>query len=482
MTYAPTLESLNARPLPAWYDEAKFGVFIHWGMWAIPAFAAKLGSISDAFKTDYDRAVAMTPYTEWYANAIKVPGTPSAEFHKATYGDAPYEAFKAPFVEGLKAWDPAAWAEAFRDAGARYVVLVTKHHDGFCLWPSGVNNPKRAGWTTERDIVGELAAAVRAAGMRFGVYYSGGIDWTFNTAPLRTLGDFITSTPGGRYPAYAEAQVRELIERYEPSVLWNDISWPTAQAPLNGLFADYYNAIPEGVVNDRWVCRSWAGPALQTKLARKLIDDRIKARMVKHPEMFEGVIPQEIPHSDFRTPEYARFPTIQAKKWEATRGMSHSFGFNRNDTEDDYASAQTLIGDFIDGVSKNGNLLLNVGPMADGTIPAPQAARLKAFGAWLRANGEAIYGARPWTQAEAVTEDGTPVRITAKDGRVNLIVLGSPTGSGLRIKDVTLTGAARRLSDGAPAVLKQDGPDLVVALKAPLDGTFGPAISVEVAA
>jgi alpha-L-fucosidase len=478
MTYAPTLESLNARPLPAWYDEAKFGVFIHWGMFAIPAFAAKLGSISDAFKTDYDRAVAMTPYTEWYANAIKVAGTPSAEFHKATYGDAPYEAFKDPFVEGLKGWDAAAWAEAFRDAGARYVVLVTKHHDGFCLWPSGVNNPKRAGWMTERDIVGELAAAVRAAGMRFGVYYSGGIDWTFNTMPLRTLGDFITSTPGGRYPAYAEAQVRELIERYEPSVLWNDISWPTAQEPLNTLFADYYNAIDEGVVNDRWVCRSWAGTALQTRLARKLIDDRIKARMVKHPEMFEGVIPQEIPHSDFRTPEYARFPTIQAKKWEATRGMSHSFGFNRNDTEDDYASAETLIGDFIDGVSKNGNLLLNVGPMADGTIPAPQAARLKAFGAWLRANGEAIYGARPWTQAEAVTDDGTPVRLTSKGGRLYLIPLGSLTGSQLRIRDLAAGGPGVRLADASPVAVRADGPDLLLDFAAPLDGSFAPVVAV----
>ena len=116
----------------------------------------------------------MTPYTEWYANAIQVAGTPSAAFHKANYGDAPYEAFKAPFLAGLKAWDAAAWAQTFREAGARYVVLVTKHHDGFCLWPSGVANPERAGWDAGRDIVGEIAAAVRAEGLRFGVYYSGG--------------------------------------------------------------------------------------------------------------------------------------------------------------------------------------------------------------------------------------------------------------------------------------------------------------------
>ena len=118
MRYEGNLKSLNARPLPQWYDDAKLGIFIHWGIWAIPAFAPHLGSISDAFKKDYDRAVAMTPYTEWYWNAIKVPGTPSAEFHASEYGNRPYQAFREPFEEGLKHWDPDAWAEAFADACA----------------------------------------------------------------------------------------------------------------------------------------------------------------------------------------------------------------------------------------------------------------------------------------------------------------------------------------------------------------------------
>jgi len=118
MRYAGNLASLNARPLPQWYDDAKFGIFIHWGVFAIPAFAPRLGSISDTFKKDYKRAVAMTPYTEWYANAIKVPGTPSAEFHAQNYGNLPYTAFKAPFLEGLKQWDPDEWAEAFRQEAA----------------------------------------------------------------------------------------------------------------------------------------------------------------------------------------------------------------------------------------------------------------------------------------------------------------------------------------------------------------------------
>jgi alpha-L-fucosidase len=476
--FEPTLRSIEARPLPHWYDEAKFGIFIHWGLFSIPAFAARLGNISDAFKLDYDRAIAMTPYTEWYANAIKVPGTPSADFHRATYGDRPYEDFQAPFVDGLKDWDAAAWAESFRDAGARYVVMVTKHHDGFCLWPSGIENPRRAGWNSERDLVGELAAAVRAAGLRFGVYYSGGIDWSFNPQPLRTLADFMGSAPGGPYPAYADAQVRELIDRYEPSVLWNDISWPAGQSRLLALFADYYNSVAEGVVNDRWKSATLAAPLMRLRLVRRLIDRRIKRAMAANPAAFDGIIPPAIPHSDFRTPEYARFPSIKAKKWEATRGMSHSFGFNREDQERDYAPVEELLTGLIDGVAKNGNLLLNVGPRADGVIPDPQAARLKAIGSWLRTNGEAIYATRPWTRAEGVTGEGTPVRFTHRGDRLNVIVLGSPTGSELTICDLAAGDEAVRLADGCPASLRCEGGHLVLTFAAPFDGAFAPAIAI----
>lgn len=476
--YESNLKLLNARALPQWYDEAKFGIFIHWGLFAVPAFASRLGSISDAFKKDYDRAVAMTPYTEWYANAIKVPGTPSAEFHKQHYGDQPYEAFKEPFLERLKQWDADSWAESFRDAGAKYVVLVTKHHDGFCLWPSEVENRHQAGWYTERDIVGELARAVRAQGMRFGVYYSGGIDWTFNREPLRTFADFIGSMPGGDYPAYATAQTRELIERYEPSVLWNDISWPTGLDELLELFADYYNAVPEGVVNDRWVHAKFSTKLLRSKLFRRGVDFIAKRYIAKHPEVVEGVIPQIVPHSDFRTPEYTRFPTVQKKKWEATRGMSHSFGFNRHDRDEDYAAFETLLCDFIDGVSKGGNLLLNVGPMANGEIPQAQVIRLKKFGAWLRANGAAVYGTTPWIRADAMTTENVPVRFTRAGSTVNIIIMGQAAGDTIRIKGVALSGEATLLADGSPVVLRQKGEDLVLQFKQPLGAFFAPAISV----
>jgi alpha-L-fucosidase len=202
--------------------------------------------------------------------------------------------------------------------------------------------------------------------------------------------------------------------------------------------------------------------------------------MQRDPAAYDGIIPALVPHSDFRTPEYARFPEIEAKKWEATRGMSHSFGFNRNDTEADYASVETLLGDFIDGVSKNGNLLLNVGPQANGAIPEAQAARLKAFGTWLRANGAAIYGTRPWVRAEGFTEDGLPVRFTSAAGRLNLIVLGQPRAERLRILGLAATGEAMLLADHSPVTMTQDGRDLVLTFAHPLSGSFGPAVSIKV--
>jgi alpha-L-fucosidase len=469
MAYAPTLDSLNAHPVPAWYDDAKFGIFIHWGLFSIPAFAAKSGSISDAFKTQYDIAVAQTPYCEWYWNAIKVPQSDSAKYHKATYGDAPYEDFRALFLKGLEQWDPGAWADLFAAAGAKYVVLVTKHHDGFCLWPSGIANAHQKDWTSPRDIVGELGDAVRARGMHYGLYYSGGIDWTFNREPLRTMADFMGSTPGGDYPAYADAQTRELIERYKPSVLWNDISWPTGLDDELKLFADYYAAVPDGVVNDRWLPMTPERARLSDPEVRRATDAALKPRMQKAPS--KGIIPQLPPHCDFRTPEYAAFEDVQQKKWEATRGMSHSFGFNRNDTDADYESVESLVRSFIDAVSKNGNLLLNVGPRGeDAQIPSEQIARLRGFGAWAKANAEGIYGTRPWTRFAGKTADGTPVRFTQKDGVVYAHLLGTPKGYDIVLQGDGFDGFTRAtdLASSWPACVRPTPGGLRLILVTPL--------------
>ena len=476
--FEPTLESLRAHQVPDWYDDAKFGIFIHWGMWAIPSFASHHGSIGETFAKQYDIAVALTPYTEWYANAIKVPESDSAKHHKEVWKDAPYEDFRAPFLKGLEQWDPKEWARLFKLSGAKYVVLVTKHHDGYSLWPSDVPHPHKDDWHTERDIVGELGEAVRAEGLRYGLYYSGGIDWSFNPEPLRTLGDFIGSVPGGKYPAYAVAQVKELIDKYKPSVLWNDISWPTPLEEMNKTFAYYYNTVPEGVVNDRWMPVSWKSKLMRLKWTRAKFDKKVKAHMAANP-VNKGIVPPEPPHYDFRTPEYATFDEVQPRKWEATRGMSHSFGFNHNDTDADYLTVTEIIHGFADAVSKNGNLLLNVGPRGtDAKVPAEQVARLEGFGAWMARNGEAIYGTRPWTRAEGFTPDNLAVRFTAKGSTVNAIVLGKPAQSELTLCDLAPAADAEVKLLGYGAVSwRQSGRDLVVTLPA-LDDT--PAIVVSI--
>ncbi|MDO8289788.1 MAG: alpha-L-fucosidase [Parvibaculum sp.] len=468
--FEPTLASLNEHKVPKWYDDAKFGIFIHWGMWAIPSFAASSGSIGEVFAKEYDIAVAQTPYTEWYANAIKVPESDSAKYHKEVWKDAPYEDFRAPFLKGLEQWDPKAWAKLFKQSGAKYVVLVTKHHDGYSLWPTGVKHPYKDGWHTERDIVGELGAAVRAEGLEYGLYYSGGIDWSFNTEPLRTLGDFVGSVPGGKYPDYATAQVKELVEKYKPAILWNDISWPTSLDDMAKVFAHYYNTVPDGVTNDRWMPQTWKTKLMRLKWVRARFDKKVKAYMQNNP-VRKGVIPQEPPHYDFRTPEYMRFDDIQTRKWEATRGMSHSFGYNHRDRDEDYLSVNELVHDFVDAVSKNGNLLLNVGPRGtDAQIPPEQSSRLEAFGKWMAVNGEAIYGTRPWIRAEGVTADHLPVRFTAKGKGLNAIVMGQPSGSDVTLCDIRPADDATLTLLGHGTVQwRQAGHDVVITMPMLID-------------
>ncbi len=179
------------------------------------------------------------PYTEWYENSLAIEGTATQAFHRETYGaDFAYRDFQPLFEAESAGWSADEWARLFAQARARYVVLVSKHHDGYALWPSALANPNRRGWFSRRDIVGELASAVRDRCLRMGLYYSGGIDWTFGPPPVVTALDFLQSVPTGEeYASYFEAQYRELIEAYRPAVLWNDISAPQA-ADLGRLFTD----------------------------------------------------------------------------------------------------------------------------------------------------------------------------------------------------------------------------------------------------
>jgi alpha-L-fucosidase len=206
------LRHLRRHRVPTWWQDAKLGIFVHWTPASVPAFAPVDAEIAELLQAGRPDALGYSPYTEWYENSLRFPDSPVARHHRATYGDRPYASFAADWEAGLESWDPDAWAAKFAATGARYVVLVTKHHDGYCLWPTTVENPNRPGWHCRRDVVGELAEAVRGVGLRFGVYYSGGLDWTFDDRPMGSFSEMLAAIPRGAYPDYADAHVRELVK------------------------------------------------------------------------------------------------------------------------------------------------------------------------------------------------------------------------------------------------------------------------------
>ncbi len=391
---------MGERALPGWYEDAKFGIFVHWGPYAVPCFAPVDHDMGDLLgAADWAQAFRGSPYTEWYLNSWSLEGSDTARHHADTYGpDVTYADFVAEFRERSSGVDAGRWAELFADAGARYVVPVTKHHDGYLMWPGALPNPHRPGWGADRDHVGELADACRAAGLRFGTYYSGGLDWTFSPPPIDSFAALIANIPrGDDYAAYATAHVHELIDRYRPDVLWNDIAWPRAGDPAE-LISHYYARVPDGVVNDRFDMVAVAAGRL---------------------------------HADFVTPEYstrAPAPGAGPAKWEVCRGIGRSFGYNRMETDSTLSSADELIWMLVDVVARGGNLLLNVGPSADGQIPLAQALRLTAMGWWLRVHGDAVHGTRPAAQPCSATADGREVRATTRGAATYLAVRGAPSG------------------------------------------------------
>jgi alpha-L-fucosidase len=348
----PTWESVDARPTPEWWTDAKFGIFIHWGVYSVPAFAPK------------------GEYAEWYWERLGRPGNAASArdqeiraqtraFHERHYGrDFDYEQFAPQFRAEL--FDAAAWAKMFGSAGAKYVVLVSKHHDGFALWPS---KEADASWGRpwnsvavgpKRDIAGELATAVRREGLEFGFYYSL-YEW-FN--PLWLAGD-----TGAYVEKHLFPQFKDLVVRYRPTVIFSDGEWdlPSEQWRAPALLAWLYNDSPVAktvVVNDRWGKES------------------------RHK------------HGGYYTTEYGAGLPGATHPWEENRGIGHSYGYNRNEDLADYATGERLLLTLVDTVSRGGNLLLNVGPTADGRIPVEMQDRLAYLGRWLAVNGEAIYGTR----------------------------------------------------------------------------------------
>ena len=395
-TYEPNWESLDQRPNPQWFEDAKFGIFIHWGVYSVPAWGPK------------DR------YAEWYWHDMQNKEGATWKFHKETYGeDFKYQDFAPMFKAEL--FDPAEWADIFKRSGAKYVVLTSKHHEGFCLWP----NDEAWNWNSvdvgpHRDLAGDLIEAVHAEGLRMGFYYSI-YEW-FNPLYKSDVDRYVDE--------HMLPQLKDLVQRYKPDIVWPDGEWDhpadvwRSEEFLAWLFNES-NAPDDVAVNDRW-----------GKGCRNV-------------------------HGGFATPEYGHLPDgrlTNAGLFEECQGMGKSFGYNRNENVDNYRTATELLHLLIDNVSRGGNLLLDIGPTGDGRIPVIMQQRLIDMGKWLEVNGEAIYGTERWQDAPEMEN----VRFTQKDGAVYAICLEWP-GNTLELPAPAQAGEVVMLGHGKPLVFKQDG-------------------------
>ncbi|MDX3072675.1 alpha-L-fucosidase [Streptomyces sp. MI02-7b] len=370
--YEPTETSLSGHQAPYWFQDAKFGIFIHWGVYSVPAWSP-VGK----------------QYAEWYWNSMQDPGDEVYAYHRATYGeDFAYDDFIPMFT--AEKFDPRAWVELFRDAGAQYHVLTSKHHEGFALWDSAVSDRNAVKLGPRRDLIRELFDASRryAPELRRGLYFSMP-EW-FNPdspwmghAPRNPY--TLASVPYTGYTAgkdfvrdYQAPQMLELIHHYDPHVLWCDIGGDNDSVHV---LAEYFN---------------------HAKNRHRPVDVTVNDR-------------SGIGFHDYTTPEYTTYDTTVVAKWEASRGLDpRSYGYNRATPDDAYMTAEEVVHSLVDIVSKNGNFLLDIGPRADGTIPEIMQRRLRETGRWLRTNGEAIYDTTYWSLMAQLGED---LRFTVRPNR-----------------------------------------------------------------
>lgn len=364
--YEATWESLDTRPNPQWFEDAKFGIFIHWGVYSVPSWGAK-----DA-------------YAEWYWNHMQNKNGPTWKFHEKTYGaNFQYQDFAPMFKAEL--FDPAQWADIFARSGAKYIVLTSKHHEGFCLWPSAQSwNWNSVDVGPHRDLAGDLIKAVRERGLRMGFYYSI-YEW-YNPLYKADVNRYVDE--------HMLPQLKDLVTRYQPDIVWPDGEWEYPSATwrsaefLAWLFNES-NAPKDVAVNDRW-----------GKETRNL-------------------------HGGFATPEYGHLPDgrlTNEGRFEECQGMGRSFGYNRNEDVDCYRTTTELLHLLIDNVSRGGNLLLDIGPTADGRIPVIMQQRLIDMGEWLKVNGEAIYATEPLKSGPRTGD----LRFTTKGSTLYAICLKWP--------------------------------------------------------
>jgi alpha-L-fucosidase len=330
--------------MPTWFNQDKFGIFIHWGVYSVPAYAPVMPN------SGYS-------YAEWYWYRLFEKQKDFIAFHNKNYGSSfAYPQFEPMFKAEM--YDPNQWADIFKRSGAKYVVLTSKHHEGYALWNSAeADKTWGRPWnsvtgTPKRDLLGDLTNSVRNAGLKMGVYYSL-YEW-FNPMWKYDKKRYVSE--------HMTPQFKDLVTKYKPSIIFSDGEWdlPDSAWKSPELLAWLFNESPvkdEVVVDDRWGNNT---------------------RQQNHGAMYT-------------TSEYGSGMDASII-WEESQGIGHSYGYNRNEQLDDYKTSHDLILMLSDIVSRGGNFLLDIGPDADGNIPVILQQRLLDIGDWLKINGEAIYG------------------------------------------------------------------------------------------
>lgn len=414
MIYQPTWNDVKNHPVPQWFRDAKFGIYTHWGIYSVPAKG---------------------PNVTWYPHNMYRPGTEQYEYHQKIYGGPETFGYKdfIPQFTGEK-FDPEEWAELFQRSGARYAGPVAEHHDGFAMWDTKYSEWNAARMGPRCDVVGLLEKAIRKQGLRFLTAFHHAENWWFYPHWIK---EYDTSNPAysGLYGAIHNpdgllndewffnqdrpskafldcwhAKMIEVLDRYQPDLVWFDfgLGGVPDQYKLQFL-ADYYNREAP-----------WGKEVVVT---------------YKHHDLAPGAGVVDL--------ELGRMAELTYYEWitDSTVDDGEAWGYMKDAT---YKSPTTVIHYLIDNVSKNGHLLLNIGPGPDGSIPEPAKNILEEIGQWLSLNGEAIYGTTPWvcygegpgkiTKSGSFNEKEVPsfttadIRFTVKDRTLYAICLGLPTG------------------------------------------------------
>jgi alpha-L-fucosidase len=474
--FAATVESLATHTCPNWFDDAKFGMFLDWGLYS----AAGWG------RSQFDDRPDGPMYPDWYLWDM-YEREEGRRHHAAAWGESFARDDFIPLFTAAD-YDPAAIAALAREAGMKYVVPFCKHHDGYCLWQSQWTLRHSAATAPGRDLLAPLAAAVRQEGLKFGAYFS--VDeweypilddrgkvaferqWEFFQPRLAPFDERrLSGRIGGKVPVrdfvadYLLPQGKELIDLLQPDLLWYDGEWrcPAADRGTLELAAYFYNSSAaagrEVAVNDRF--GEPYGPHARSR----------------------GL------SGDFYTSEYNIADAQRADhKWEECRSIGRYYGYYSLATDADVLTGKQLIHLLVDIVSRNGNLLLLVNPTASGAITDLELSRLRAVGRWLRVCGQAIYATRPVQPGELACGGGQEgVRLTrGRDGRrVFAICLAWPTGQ-LRLRG-PLTRTARSasmLGSDLPLECQHRNDELVVtipdslAARKPCDDAWVVAVDV----